>query len=144
MKKYKAGYTTGVYDMFHIGHLNVLNNAKKHCDYLIVGVSTDELVEEYKGKTPIIPYGERKQIVENIRCVDQVVAQEDMNKLKMMLKYNCDVIFVGDDWKGTDKWNTYEKQFSEYGIDVVYLPYTQGTSSTKLRVVLDNIIEKGK
>lgn len=141
MKKYKVGYTTGVYDMFHIGHLNVLNNAKKYCDYLIVGVSTDELVEEYKNKTPIIPFKERKEIVENIKCVDQVVAQEDMDKLKALLKYKCDAVFVGDDWKGTDKWNAFERQFGEYGIDVVYLPYTKGTSSTKLRVVIDDIVE---
>lgn len=142
MKRYKIGYTTGVYDMFHIGHLNVLNNAKKYCEYLIVGVSTDELVREYKGKTPIIPFEERKEIVENIKCVDQVVAQENMDKLKVLLEYNCDAIFVGDDWKGTEKWNAFENQFGKHGIDVVYLPYTKGTSSTKLRVVLDDIVGK--
>lgn len=140
MKKYKRGYTTGVYDMFHIGHLNVLTNAKKQCDYLIVGVSTDELVREYKGKTPIIPFNERMKIVDNIKCVDQTVAQVDMDKLKVMLENNCDAIFVGDDWKGTDKWNNFENEFGKYGIDVVYLPYTKGTSSTKLRTVLENTI----
>lgn len=141
MKDYKIGYTSGVYDMFHIGHLNVLNNAKKHCEYLIVGVSTDELVQEYKGKTPIIPYEERKAIVENIKCVDKVIPQKDMDKLKVLLEYNCDSIFVGDDWKGTEKWNDFEKQFAEYGIAVTYLPYTKGTSSTKLREVLDGVLK---
>ncbi|GAB5617078.1 adenylyltransferase/cytidyltransferase family protein [Faecalimonas canis] len=142
MKEYKIGYTSGVYDMFHIGHLNVLNNAKKYCEYLIVGVSTDELVQEYKGKTPIIPYEERKAIVENIKCVDKVIPQKDMDKLKVLLEYNCDSIFVGDDWKGTEKWNNFEKQFAEYGIKVTYLPYTKGTSSTKLREVLDMFLQK--
>ncbi|GFI40947.1 adenylyltransferase/cytidyltransferase family protein [Thomasclavelia cocleata] len=140
MKKYRKGYTTGVYDMFHIGHLNVLNNAKKHCDYLLVGVSTDELVLDYKNKKPIIPFNERKQIVENIKCVDEVVGQENMNKLLALLKYGCDVVFVGDDWKGTEKWNKYEEEFNEHGIDVVYLPYTKGTSSTTLRAVLDKVL----
>ena len=142
MKKYRKGYTTGVYDMFHIGHLNVLNNAKKYCDYLLVGVSTDELVKEYKGKTPIIPFEERIKIVENIKCVDEVIVQKDMNKLSALLENNCDVIFVGDDWKGTDKWNTYEKDFNKHGIDVVYLPYTKGTSSTVLREVIYNELHK--
>lgn len=142
MKKYKIGYTSGVYDMFHIGHLNVLNNAKKYCEYLIVGVSTDELVQEYKGKTPIIPYEERKAIVENIKCVDKVIPQKDMDKLKVLLEYNCDSVFVGDDWKGTQKWNDFEEQFAQYGIEVKYLPYTQGTSSTKLREVLESLLKE--
>lgn len=142
MKEYKIGYTSGVYDMFHIGHLNVLNNAKKYCEYLIVGVSTDELVQEYKGKTPIIPFAERKAIVENIKCVDKVIPQKDMDKLKVLLEYDCDAIFVGDDWKGTEKWNNFEKQFAEHGIKIQYLPYTKGTSSTKLREVLDGFLEK--
>lgn len=142
MKKYKIGYTTGVFDMFHIGHLNVLNNAKARCDYLIVGVSSDDLVENYKGKRPIIPLAERKKIVENIKSVDKVIIQEDMNKLKVMLKYHCDAIFVGDDWKNTDKWNNFEKEFSCYDIDVVYLPYTKGTSSTILREILYRELKK--
>lgn len=142
MKKYKRGYTTGVYDMFHIGHLNVLNNAKQYCDYLIVGVSTDQLVKEYKGKEVIVPFDERFEIVKNIKCVNEVVTQENMNKLEALLKYNCDVVFVGDDWKGTDSWNRYEKQFAQYGIDVVYLPYTKGTSSTILREILYKELHK--
>lgn len=136
MKKYKRGYTTGVFDMFHIGHLNVLNNAKSNCDYLIVGVSTDGLVESYKNKKPIIPFEERKEIVKNIKCVDKVVDQVNMNKLEALLNNNCDAIFVGDDWRGTEKWLNYEKEFLRYNIDVVYLPYTKGTSSTLLREVI--------
>lgn len=142
MKKYKIGYTTGVFDMFHIGHLNVLNNAKSYCDYLIVGVSTDELVKEYKHKTPIIPYGERKKIVENIKCVDKVIPQESMDKLSVILKYKCDAVFVGDDWKGTDKWKKFEEEFGKHGVTVKYLPYTKGTSSTQLRQVIERYLQK--
>lgn len=137
MKIYKKGYTTGVYDMFHIGHLNVLENAKKNCDQLVVGVSTDELVSDYKKRRPIIPFEERIRIVGALKCVDKVIPQENMDKLSVMLKEKCNVIFVGDDWKGTEKWNMYEKQFLEHGIEVVYLPYTKGTSSTKLRQKLN-------
>lgn len=136
-KKYKKGYTTGVYDMFHIGHLNVLENSKKLCEELVVGVSTDELVLDYKGHKPIIPFEERIKIVSALKCVDKAIPQVNMDKLSAMLKENCDAIFVGDDWKGTEKWNNFEKQFAEYGIKVVYLPYTKGTSSTKLREKLE-------
>lgn len=137
MDKYKRGYTTGVFDMFHIGHLNVLENAKKLCDELVVGVSIDELVLDYKGHKPIIPFEERIKIVSALKCVDKAIPQVNMDKLSAMLKENCDAIFVGDDWKGTEKWNMFEKQFEEYGIKVVYLPYTNGTSSTKLREKLE-------
>ncbi len=137
MKKAQIiGYTTGVFDLFHIGHLNMLINAKALCDKLIVGVSTDELVIEYKNKTPIIAFGERKRIVENIKCVDAVVPQRDMNKLEMCKKLGVSVLIVGDDWYGTDKWNDFEKQLKEEGIDIIYFPYTNGTSSTLLREVL--------
>lgn len=132
-KIYKRGYTTGVFDMFHIGHLNVLTNAKKYCEELIVGVSTDDLVYQYKGHYPIIPFEERIKIIFALKCVDKVVPQKNMDKLSVMLEEKCDVIFVGDDWKGTEKWNFFEEQLSKYGIDVIYLPYTKGTSSTKLR-----------
>lgn len=137
--KYKIGYTTGVFDLFHIGHLNILQRAKEQCDYLIVGVSTDELVKEYKNKKVIIPFNERKRIVENIKFVDKVVPQISMDKKLAWFQYNFDVIFVGSDWKGTIKWIEYEKQFKEVGVDVVYFPYTLGTSSTILRNVLNNI-----
>lgn len=132
MKKYKIGYTSGVYDMFHVGHLNLLKRAKKQCDYLIVGVTTDELAQ-YKNKTPIIPYEERKEIVEAIKYVDRVVPQENMNKLDACKKLHANVIFVGDDWKGTEKWNKIEEDLKTIGAKVVYFPYTKGTSSTILR-----------
>ena len=104
------GYTTGVYDMFHIGHLNILRHAKEQCDYLIVGVSTDELVKREKNKTPVIPYAERAAIVEAIRYVDQVVPQIDKNKLAAWQKYHFDKMFVGSDWQGTPQWQRYEQE----------------------------------
>lgn len=137
MKKYKIGYTSGVYDMFHIGHLNILKRAKEQCEILIVGVTTDELAL-YKNKVPIIPYEERRNIVEAIKYVDKVVPQENMNKIEAWEKYKFDVVFVGDDWKGTEKWNKIESDFKKVGVDVVYFPYTQGTSSTILREKLLN------
>jgi glycerol-3-phosphate cytidylyltransferase len=142
MKKYKIGYTTGVFDMFHIGHLNLIRRAKEKCEYLIVGVTTDELVS-YKNTKAVIPHNERMAIVESIKYVDKVVPQENMNKMEAWHKYKFDVMFVGSDWKGTDKWNELERQFSKIGVDIVYFPYTQGTSSTKLRNVLDKIMNEG-
>lgn len=130
--KIVIGYTTGVFDMFHIGHLNVLKNAKKYCDYLIVGVSTDELVMKEKNKTPIIPFEERCEIVEAIRYVDKVVPQVDKNKYAAWEKYGFDVMLVGSDWKGTKQWNEYERQLAPKGVKVVYLPHTDGISSTIL------------
>lgn len=133
MKKYKIGYTTGVFDMFHIGHLNILRKAKDLCDFLIVGVSTDELVQSYKAKTPIISFEERKQIVEAIKYVDKVIAQSSMDKIATVNTLKYDVVFVGSDWKGTKKWIDYEKEFNAYGVDVIYLEHTDGISSTILR-----------
>lgn len=138
MKKYKLGYTTGVYDMFHIGHLNVIRNSKKNCEKLIVGVTTDELVG-YKNTKSIIPFEERIEIVSSIKYVDEVVAQETMDKIEAWERLKFDVVFVGDDWKGTEKWNKIEKEFKSLGVDVIYLPYTKGTSSTKLKETLDKI-----
>jgi glycerol-3-phosphate cytidylyltransferase len=135
LKQYKIGYTTGVYDMFHIGHLNILKRAKEYCDYLIVGVTTDELVS-YKNKKSIIPHYERMVIVESVKYVDKVVSQDSMDKMAAWEMYKFDVMFVGSDWKGTDKWNEFERQFAKVGVDIVYFPYTQGTSSTKLRETL--------
>lgn len=137
---YVIGYTTGVYDMFHIGHLNVLKKAKDKCDYLIVGVSTDELVHCYKNKTPIIPYEERKAIVEAIKYVDKVVPQENRNKKEAFDKYKFDVIFVGDDWKGSDVFNEVDLYMKQHGaIGVEYIPYTQNISSTILKETLKKI-----
>lgn len=127
------GYTTGVYDMFHIGHLNILRKAKENCDYLIVGVSTDELVLKEKQKTPIIPYHERCEIVRAIRYVDQVVPQENKNKFEAWQRYHFNKMFVGSDWKGTAQWDEYEKQFSKVGVEIVYFDHTDGISSTILR-----------
>lgn len=132
-KKYKCGYTTGVYDMFHIGHLNVIKKAKEQCEYLIVGVTTDELCYRRKHKYPIICEQERVAIVSELRSVDQVVLQDDMNKLQAVIKYHVDAVFVGSDWKDTETWKKYEKEFESVGCDVVYLDHTDGISSTILR-----------
>ena len=134
----KIGYTTGVYDLFHIGHLNLLRKAKAQCDYLIVGVSTDELVS-YKHKQAVIPFVERKEIVAAIKYVDEVVTQENMNKMEAWEKYHFDVMFVGDDWKGTDKWNKIEADLNAAGAEVVYFPYTKGTSSTLINETLHKL-----
>ncbi|MCD8266012.1 MAG: adenylyltransferase/cytidyltransferase family protein [Prevotellaceae bacterium] len=133
MKNYKVGYTTGVYDMFHIGHLNVLKRAKERCDYLIVGVSTDELVLQEKGKMPIIPFEERMAIVSAIKYVDKVVSQPDKNKLAAWEREHFDAMLVGSDWKGTPQWEEFEKQFAPLGVDIIYLPHTEGISSSILR-----------
>jgi|TARA_B110000003_G_scaffold272190_1_gene307614 glycerol-3-phosphate cytidylyltransferase len=136
MKKMTIGYTSGVYDLFHVGHLNMLRNAKSLCDKLIVGVTTDELVS-YKNKKAVIPFHERLEIVRNIKCVDAVVPQVDMNKMKQWEKLKFDVIFVGDDWYNTDKWKEFEIDFKEVGVQIVYFPYTKGISSTKLNKILN-------
>lgn len=130
MKKYHVGYTTGVFDLFHVGHLNVLRQAKDLCDYLIVGVSTDENVRNYKHKTPIIPYEQRAAIVSAIKYVDQVVPQENMDKFSAWQKYHFDVLFHGDDWKGSSMYSELEIKLKSVGVDVVYLQHTQGISST--------------
>ncbi len=132
-KKYKIGYTTGVFDMFHIGHLNIIQRAKEQCDYLIVGVTTDELCYSRKQKYPIICEADRVAIVEAIRYVDKVVLQEDMDKIRPVKELGADAVFVGSDWKGTEAWLRYEKEFAEVGCTVVYLDHTDGISSTILR-----------
>ncbi len=132
-KKFKVGYTTGVYDMFHIGHLNILRRAKELCETLIVGVTTDDLCYKRKQKYPIINQEDRKTIVEAIRYVDKVVFQTDMEKVRPVQELGADVVFVGSDWKGTDAWNKYEKDFAEVGCAVVYLEHTDGISSSILR-----------
>ena len=132
------GYTAGVYDMFHIGHLKLLKNAKGMCDRLVVGVTTDELVS-YKGKQAIIPYEDRLEIVRACRYVDAVVPQKDMDKLAMCKKIGATYLFVGDDWYGTDKWKKYEEEFAKEGIKIVYFPYTEGISSTKLQKIVKEL-----
>lgn len=133
MEKFKIGYTTGVYDMFHVGHLNILRRAKEQCDYLIVGVTTDELCYQRKQKYPIICENDRVAIVEAIRYVDRVVLQKNMDKILPVKEFGVDAVFVGSDWKGTTAWNQYEKDFAEVGCKVVYLEHTDGISSSILR-----------
>ena len=133
MKKYKIGYTTGVYDMFHIGQLNIHRRAKEQCETLIVGVTTDELCNSRKGKKPIICEADRVAIVEAIRYVDKVVLQADMDKLTAVRELVADAVFVGSDWQGTPEWQEYERQFAAVGCTVVYLDHTDGISSTVLR-----------
>ncbi len=131
-KKYKIGYTTGVFDLFHIGHLNLLRNAKERCDYLIVGVSTDEVVESYKNKHPMIPFEQRIEIVKAIKYVDQVVAQESMDKICAWEKLHFDVLFHGSDWQDSKMYSDLVKELSKLGVDVVFLPHTDGVSSTQI------------
>ena len=139
MDKKVIGYTAGVFDLFHIGHLNILKRAKENCDFLIVAVSTDELVQQYKNKTPVICYEERAEIVKAIKYVDMVVPQENRNKVEALEKYNFDKMFVGDDWKGTELFMSLEPIFKEHGAEIVYFPYTKGTSSTFLKETLTKI-----
>ena len=127
------GYTQGTFDMFHIGHLNLIRNAKRHCDYLIVGVHKDELVESYKNKRPIIPLEERVEIVRAIRYVDEVIATDTLDKTKIWEKVHFDEIYIGDDWKGNERWEKTGKEMEQLGAKLVFLPYTKDTSSTMLR-----------
>ena len=132
------GYTAGVYDLFHIGHLTLLKNAKGMCDKLIVGVTVDELVH-YEGKQAMIPYEDRIEIVRSIRYVDAAIPQYDMDKLAACKKLGASYMFVGDDWYGTEKWNQYEKDFAREGIKIVYFPYFRGVSSTKVSQALVHV-----
>lgn len=136
--KMVVGYTAGVYDLFHIGHLNLLKNAKGMCDKLVVGVTVDELVR-YKGKNALIPFEDRIEIVRSCKYVDAAVPQYDMDKIKVCRELGATILFVGDDWYGTEKWKTYEKEFEKENIKVVYFPYTRGVSSTKITNALKQI-----
>ena len=133
MKKYKVGYTQGVFDMFHVGHLNLLKAAKSYCDYLIVGVNSDELVRCYKKKSPVIHEEERRQIIESIKCVDRAVIAHSLDKLVQHNELEFNAIFIGDDWKGSLRWEKTEQDLNCIGVDLIYLPYTKGVSSTLLR-----------
>jgi glycerol-3-phosphate cytidylyltransferase len=132
------GYTSGVYDLFHIGHLNLLKNAKAMCDKLIVGVSSDELVS-YKNKKAVINHAERMEIIRNIKQVDAVVPQNDMDKFKMWERLKFDIMFVGDDWFQSEKWNELDKKFSSVGVKIIYFPYTKGTSSSLINDTLKKL-----
>lgn len=133
-----VGYTTGVFDLFHIGHLNILKKAKENCDYLIVGVTTDELVS-YKNTQAVVPFEERMEIVKAIRFVDEVVPQATMDKKEAWQRLQFDRMFVGSDWQGTEKWKKLEEEFKALHVEIVYFPYTKGTSSTKLKETLEKI-----
>lgn len=130
------GYAAGVFDLFHIGHLNLLKNAKSMCDKLIIGVTTDDLVL-YKGKKAIIPFQDRLEIVRSIKYVDAAIPQKDMDKKSMCMKLGASILFVGDDWYNTEKWRKYENELSECGIKVIYFPYSEGISSTKISSILE-------
>ena len=130
-----VGYTSGVFDLFHIGHLNLLKNAKGLCDKLIVGVTTDELVS-YKNKKSVIPFSERIEIVRNIKFVDAVVPQKDMDKMGMWKRLKFNTMFVGDDWFEHPKWEKIEEEFKAIDVKVVFFPYTQGVSSTLINDIL--------
>ena len=138
-KPYVIGYTTGVFDMFHVGHLNILKKAKERCDFLIVGISTDELVESYKNKRPVVPFLERVQIVDSIKYVNKVVVQDHRDKFKAWEEIKFDKMFVGSDWKGSPLFSELELKFREVNVDLEFFDYTTGTSSTLLREKLTGI-----
>lgn len=140
MKKFRIGYTQGVYDMFHIGHLNLINHAKDYCDYLIVGINSDLLVQTYKHKMPIIPELERAEIVSNIKAVDKCIIVSTLDKVQIWKQLKFDVIFIGNDWKGNSRWIDAEKELQKYNVPTIFLPYTHGISSTKLRGLKDDKI----
>ena len=128
----KVGYATGVFDLFHVGHLNLLRRAKLECDYLIVGVTTDELVQKLKNKLPIIPLEERIEIIQNIVFVDEVIPETTTDKFEAYNNLKFDITFKGDDWKGTEKWNRLEEKFQEVGVEVIFFPYTSHVSTTDI------------
>lgn len=142
MKKYKIGYTQGVFDMFHIGHLNLINRAKDHCEFLIVGVNADLLVEKYKHKIPVVNEINRAHIIRNLKAVDQCEIVHTLDKIEIHKKFNFEVIFIGDDWKGNPRWIQTEYELAAYGAKVLYLPHTTGISSTILREEKDNCVKE--
>ena len=135
----KIGYTTGVFDLFHIGHLNILKRARLECDHLIVGITTDELSESAKNKKPFIPFQERMDLVEAVKYVDEVVPQTSYDKMEAWNNLKFDRMFVGDDWKGSDQWNAIENKFAQVRVEIIYFPYTTHTSSTIFRDILSKI-----
>lgn len=141
MKKYKKGYTQGTYDMFHIGHLNLLRQAKERCDKLIVGINSDELVQKYKNKTPVVNEHDRMEIVKEMKCVDEVVLCDTLKKTEMWDKIHFEAIFIGNDWMGNARWAQTEKDLEPLGAEVVYLKHTDGVSSSMLRPQKDNSVK---
>ncbi len=138
----RIGYAGGAFDLFHIGHLNILKHARSQCDYLIAGVVTDEVLELTKGKAPIIPFAERIEIVRNISFVDEAVPEDVIDKLDAWRAKPFDVYFKGDDWKGTERARRLEVEFAHIGVEVAYFPYTIATSSTLLRRALEELTER--
>lgn len=139
----KIGYTCGVYDLFHVGHLNLFERCKQYCDYLVVGVCSDDYVRKLKGKEPVICEEDRRRIVDALKCVDKAVVvsiDETLDKMLAWEKFHFDVLFSGDDWKGTERFIQTEKAFAEKGIDVemVFFPYTNGVSTTQIKAQLGN------
>lgn len=132
-KKYKIGYTQGVFDMFHIGHLNLIKNAKKNCEFLIVGVNSDSLVESYKHLKPNINENDRATIINNIKGVDKTIIVDTLDKKEIYNTIKFDCIFIGDDWINDARWQKTVEEMREIGVDVVFLPYTKKISSTALR-----------
>lgn len=130
-----VGYTTGVFDLFHIGHVNLLRNAKALCDKLVVGVTSDDLVA-YKSKRSAIPYHERIEVVRACRYVDVAIPQEELDKVDSVRKIGAEYLFVGDDWYGDERWKEMEARLDVLGVKVVYFPYTKGTSSTLINETL--------
>jgi glycerol-3-phosphate cytidylyltransferase len=136
---YRIGYAPGAFDLFHIGHLNLLRRAKDQCDFLIAGVVSDEVLIAHKGIIPIIPLAERLEIVRSIRFVDSAFPAMKNDKLEIWRELRFDVLFKGDDWRGTEKGDRLERDFAAVGVDVVYFPYTLSTSSSRLRRILNSI-----
>lgn len=133
MDKKIIGFTAGTFDMFHIGHLNLIKNAKSRCDYLIVGVNSDQLVQEYKGKKAVVPLEERMEIVRALRFVDEVVRIDSLDKKISWKQKHYNILFIGDDWKGNPRWEATAEEMQQYGVETVFLPHTEGTNSTLLR-----------
>ena len=135
----RIGYAAGAFDLFHVGHLNILKHAKAQCDYLIAGVVSDEILERSKGRLPVVPLAERLEIVRNITYVDKVYAEVLPDKLQVWEELRFTVFFKGDDWRGTPEGKRLEQAFGEVGVEVVYFPYTVHTSSSVLRTALELI-----
>jgi len=128
-----VGFTAGVFDMFHVGHLNLIENARAKCDYLIVGVNSDELTISYKNRSPVVPFEERKMIVTALRAVDEVIRVDTLDKEQIWIRKPFDLLFIGDDWKGNPRWDETEHMMKLRGVQTVFLPYTIGTTSSLLR-----------
>ncbi|MFE9257981.1 adenylyltransferase/cytidyltransferase family protein [Streptomyces sp. NPDC006879] len=140
-RAHRVGYAPGAYDLFHIGHLNILRHARSQCDYLVAGVVSDEMAELAKGRRPMIPLVERLEIVRNIKYVDAAFVETVPDKLDTWQQVRFDVLFKGDDWRGTPKGEKLERDFATVGVEIVYFPYTVHTSSTQLRRALDALAE---